>query len=218
MIEYESDPVLSANEHFPSFEERVRASHRGGRPGSPCHSAHGNLYRATLMQQQLKRAKKVSIFIHSFIKTIHSFIHSFIKMITGKTGALKPSHSHWFLTKCSKPIQRLPYYLPNIVVILINICLILCTKAIDFSLFILSGPILQKWGQILQGNGLCRFSRTIPNLWVAIMWADQQSNRGQECHAQWSKEYLFNRRFEENHEFRSAGGRGRICLCFYEYL
>ncbi len=81
MIEYESDPVLSANEHFPSFEERVRASHRGGRPGSPCHSAHGNLYRATLLQQQLKRAKKVSFHssIHSSIHpSIHLSIHPFI--------------------------------------------------------------------------------------------------------------------------------------------
>ncbi len=156
--------------------------------------------------------------IHPSIPSINPSIHPFIKMITEKTGALSSSHRHWFLTKCSKPIQRLPYYLPNIVVILINICLILCTKAIDFSLFILSGPILQKRGQILQGNGLCRFSRTIPNLWVAAMRADQQSNRGQECHAQWSKEYLFNWRFEENHVFRSAGGRGRLRMCFYQHF
>ncbi len=131
MIEYESDPVLSANEHFPSFEERVRASHRGGRPGSPCHSAHGNLYRATLLQQQLKRAKKVSfhsfINIHPFIRpsihpSIHAFIHLFIYCFSHSMLKHLP---HWFIAKCSKLIQRLPPYLPNKVVIPVNICVII---------------------------------------------------------------------------------------------
>ena len=50
------------DEHFPSFEERVRASQRSGRPGSPCHSAHGILYRSSLIQNQGKRANKVRFY------------------------------------------------------------------------------------------------------------------------------------------------------------
>ncbi len=50
------------DEHFPSLEERVRSSERSGRPGSPCHSAHGVLYRASLIQTQAKRAKKVRFY------------------------------------------------------------------------------------------------------------------------------------------------------------
>ena len=50
------------DEHFPSFEERVRATQRAGRPGSPCHSAHGVLYRSSLIQSQAKRAKKVRFY------------------------------------------------------------------------------------------------------------------------------------------------------------
>lgn len=53
-------------EHFPSFEDRARSSTRHmtktGRAVSPAHSAHGTLYRASLIQKQAKKAKKVRFY------------------------------------------------------------------------------------------------------------------------------------------------------------
>ena len=54
------------HEHFPSFEDRARSSTRhvtrSGRAVSPAHSAHGVLIRASLIQKQAKKAKKVRFY------------------------------------------------------------------------------------------------------------------------------------------------------------
>ncbi len=49
----------AADEHFPRMEGRT--GRRSGRPASPCHSAHGVLYRASL-QTHVKRALKVRFY------------------------------------------------------------------------------------------------------------------------------------------------------------